>query len=155
MTQKKIIYSVVSLVGPRLEETVLATLLRKIFKRPSILGQKGHRYPPKHSKVSYYHFDGWLETSNHPLFAAWQTLWPKLLLTNGNKAYIVNTSVWGVITSIGWTAADQQRRGDVYLLPAAQQSGQISHLNVSRGTCDLCLQELRIFWKFSSKVEPR
>ena len=58
-------YSVASLVGPRLEETVLATLLRKIFKRPSILGQKGHRYPPKHSKVSYYHFDGWLETSNH------------------------------------------------------------------------------------------
>ena len=112
--------------------------------------QNGHRYPPKQSKVSYDHFDGWLETCNHPLFAAWYTLWPKLLLTNGNKAYILSTSPWGLITSIRWSAADQRRRGEDYLLPAAQQSGHSSHLNVSRGTCDLC-QDWGSFENFHRK----
>ena len=45
-----ILYSVVSLVVPRLEE---APVLKKISKVPSILEQKGHRYPSKHSSVSY------------------------------------------------------------------------------------------------------
>ena len=37
-----------------------------IFKRPSILGQRGHRYPPKRLKVRYDRFGRQLETSNHP-----------------------------------------------------------------------------------------
>ena len=37
-----------------------------IFKRPSVLGQRGHRYPPKHLKVRYDRFGRQLETSNHP-----------------------------------------------------------------------------------------
>ena len=57
-----ILYSVVSLVVPRLEE---APVLKKISKVPSILEQKGHRYPPRHSKVGYDHFGGWLETICH------------------------------------------------------------------------------------------
>ena len=44
-------YSVCSLVVPRLEEAILTPVLRKRFKRPSIFGQEGHSYPPKHSKV--------------------------------------------------------------------------------------------------------
>ena len=44
-------YSVCSLVVPRLEEAILTPVLRKRFKIPSIFGQEGHSYPPKHSKV--------------------------------------------------------------------------------------------------------
>ena len=43
------LYSVVSLVAPRMEEAILTPLLMIVFKRPSILGEKGHMYvPPKH-----------------------------------------------------------------------------------------------------------
>ena len=58
------IYSVCSLVVPRLEEAILTPVLKKNFKRPSILGQEGHNYPPKHSNLSYDQFGGWLEQSN-------------------------------------------------------------------------------------------
>ena len=57
-------YSVCSLVVPRLEEAILTPVLKKNFKRPSIFGQEGHSYPPKHSKVSYDHFGGQLEQSD-------------------------------------------------------------------------------------------
>ena len=41
LLQVKFTYSVVSVVVPRLEEAILAPVVKKIFKRPSILGQKG------------------------------------------------------------------------------------------------------------------
>ena len=57
-------YSVCSLVVPRLEEAILTPVLRKRFKRPSIFGQEGHSYPPKHSNLSYDQFGGGLEQSD-------------------------------------------------------------------------------------------
>ena len=57
-------YSVCSLVVPRLEEAILTPVLKKNFKRPLILGQEGHNYPPKHSNLSYDQFGGGLEQSD-------------------------------------------------------------------------------------------
>ena len=57
-------YSVCSLVVPRLEEAILTPVLKKNFKRPLILGQEGHNYPPKHSNLSYDQFGVRLEQSD-------------------------------------------------------------------------------------------
>ena len=57
-------YSVCSLVVPTLEEAILTSVLKKNFKWPSILGQEGHSYPPKHSNLSYDQFGGGLEQSD-------------------------------------------------------------------------------------------
>ena len=57
------IYSVCSLVVPRLE-AILTPVLKKNFKRPLILGQEGHNYPPKHSNLSYDQFGVRLEQSD-------------------------------------------------------------------------------------------
>ena len=57
-------YSVCSLVVPRLEEAILTPVLKKNFKRPSILGQEGHSYSQKHSNLSYDQFGGGLEQSD-------------------------------------------------------------------------------------------
>ena len=57
-------YSVCSQVVPRLEEAILTPVLKKNFKRPLILGQEGHNYPPKHSNLSYDQFGGGLEQSD-------------------------------------------------------------------------------------------
>ena len=59
-----IAYSVCSLDVPRLEEAILTPVLKKNFKRPLILGQEGHRYPPKHSNLSYDQFGVRLEQSD-------------------------------------------------------------------------------------------
>ena len=59
-----IAYSVCSLVVPRLEEAILTPVLKKNFKRPLILGQEGHNYPPKHSNLSYDQFGVRLEQSD-------------------------------------------------------------------------------------------
>ena len=58
------VYSVCSLVVPRLEEAILTPVLKKHFKRPSILGQEGHSYSQKHSNLSYDQFGGGLEQSD-------------------------------------------------------------------------------------------
>ena len=58
------LYSVCSLVVPRLEEAILTPVLKKNFKRPLILGQEGHNYPPKHSNLSYDQFGVRLEQSD-------------------------------------------------------------------------------------------
>ena len=58
------IYSVCSLVVPTLEEAILTSVLKKNFKWPSILGQEGHSYSPKHSNLSYDQFGGGLEQSD-------------------------------------------------------------------------------------------
>ena len=61
------VYSVVSLVVPRLEEAIL-TLLMKFFKRPSILGQKGHRCPQNIQKLATATFvGGWKRATIPPL----------------------------------------------------------------------------------------
>ena len=57
-------YSVCSLVVPTLEEAILTSVLKKNFKWPSILGQEGHSYSPKHSNLSYDQFGGGLEQSD-------------------------------------------------------------------------------------------
>ena len=57
-------YSVWSLVVPTLEEAILTSVLKKNFKWPSILGQEGHSYPPKHSNLSYDQFGVRLEQSD-------------------------------------------------------------------------------------------
>ena len=57
-------YSVCSLVVPRLEEAILTPVLKKNFKWPSILGQEGHSYSPKHSNLSYDQFGVRLEQSD-------------------------------------------------------------------------------------------
>ena len=57
-------YSVCSLVVPTLEEAILTSVLKKNFKWPSILGQEGHSYSPKHSNLSYDQFGGRLEQSD-------------------------------------------------------------------------------------------
>merc|ERR1712209_125660 len=57
-------YSVCSLVVPRLEEAILTPVLKKNFKRPLILGQEGHSYPPKHSNSCYDQFGVRLEQSD-------------------------------------------------------------------------------------------
>merc|ERR1712214_89804 len=51
-------------MGPRLEEAILTPVLKKNFKRPLILGQEGHNYPPKHSNLSYDQFGVRLEQSD-------------------------------------------------------------------------------------------
>ena len=60
----RMVYSVCSLVVPRLEEAILTPVLKKNFKRPSILGQEGHSYSQKHSNLSYDQFGGGLEQSD-------------------------------------------------------------------------------------------
>ena len=62
--EQRTIYSVCSLVVPRLEEAILTPVLKKNFKRPSILGQEGHSYSQKHSNLSYDQFGGGLEQSD-------------------------------------------------------------------------------------------
>ena len=57
-------YSVCSLVVPTLEEAILTSVLKKNFKWPSILGQEGHSYSPKHSNLSYDQFGVRLEQSD-------------------------------------------------------------------------------------------
>ena len=99
LLQVKFTYSVVSVVVPRLEEAILAPVVKKIFKRPSILGQEGHRYPPKHSKLSYDHFGGWLETSNHPFL-------PRVL-SNVGKSRLHR--VW-VLLQVNMSRADRWQK---------------------------------------------
>ena len=62
--ENRIRYSVCSLVVPTLEEAILTSVLKKNFKWPSILGQEGHSYSPKHSNLSYDQFGGGLEQSD-------------------------------------------------------------------------------------------
>ena len=100
----------------------LDSTVDEIFQKTLNLWRERSQVPPKHSKVSSDHFGWWLETSNHPPFFAGRQPTSYLRYGYGYR--------------------------DGCLFPAANQSGRSSLMNVSRGTCDISSQGLRIFWKF-------